>query len=369
MITVELLPAGYGDAVLLTYGPAVPGPADATHRILIDGGQAQSFPTVADRLRSFKEPVDLLVVTHVDTDHIGGAVRLLASKALPTRFRGIWFNGFVHLNAAKGMLGPIHGEKLTALIVKSGLPWNEGWAWPDGVPEGVPAGVGGPVVVAGKPPVMALPGGATATLLSPTPQKLVDLLPVWEEVVEMAGLRPDVAGTEDAEVPVVAPGLLGGVSLEDLAAIDTDDDTAEANGSSIAFVFEFEGVRVLFGADAHSDSLVAGLTTMAGPAGARVRLDACKLPHHGSKGNCTRAVVDLIDCPVWMISTNGRRFHHPDDEALARVVHGHDHPQLVWNYRSDRFAAFTKEYPPETSGYTVHVPDEGSEGFTVRLAD
>jgi hypothetical protein len=362
VLTVELLPAGYGDAVLVTYGPA-----DTPHRILIDGGQAQSFPAVADRLRSFKGPIDLLIVTHVDTDHIGGAVRLLASKALPARFRGIWFNGFVHLGAAAGMLGPVHGERLTALIVKSGLPWNEGWPWPGPAPEGI----GGPVVVGdpAKLPVMALPGGATATLLSPTPQKLADLLPVWEEVVEKAGLRPDVKATEDAAAPVVAPGLLGGVSLEDLAALDTDDDRAEANGSSIAFVFEFEGLRVLFGADAHSDALVAGLTTLAGPAGGKVRLDACKLPHHGSKGNCTRAVVDLIDCPVWMISTNGRRFHHPDDEALARVIHGRDHSQLVWNYRSDRFAAFTREYPPETSGYTVHVPDEGTEGFTVRLAD
>ncbi len=323
---------------------------------------------MAQHLRSFEGPIDLLVVTHVDTDHIGGAVRLLASKALPARFRGIWFNGFVHLNAARGMLGPIHGEKLTALIVKSGLPWNEGWPWPDGRPEGVPAGVGGPVVVGDELPVIDLPGGATATLLSPTPQKLVDLLPVWEEVVERAGLRPDVAATEDDEVSVVAPGLLGGVTLDDLAAFDTDDDRAEANGSSIAFLFEFEGVRVLFGADAHADALVAGLTALAGAGGGGpVRLDACKLPHHGSKGNCTRAMVDLIDCPVWMISTNGRRFHHPDDEALARVVHGRDHPQLVWNYRSDRFAAFTKEYPPDSSGYTVVVPDEGAEGITVRL--
>ena len=107
---------------------------------------------------------------------------------------------------------------------------------------------------------MALPGGATATVLSPTPKKLAELLPVWEEVVEKAGLRPDVKATEDDEVALVAPGLLGGVSLEDLAALHTDDDAAEANGSSIAFVFEFEGVRVLFGADAHADALVAGLT-------------------------------------------------------------------------------------------------------------
>ena len=57
---------------------------------------------MAERLRSFNGPIDLLVVTHVDTDHIGGAVRLLASERAGGPFGGIWFNGFVHLDAVLG---------------------------------------------------------------------------------------------------------------------------------------------------------------------------------------------------------------------------------------------------------------------------
>ena len=130
---------------------------------------------------------------------------------------------------------------------------------------------------------MELAGGATATVLSPTPEKLARLLPVWKEVVEAAGLRPGSRAPR-TRVELVAPGLLGGVTLADLAGFDTDDDGAEANGSSIAFVFEFEGARVLFGADAHADALLAGLAHLAGPDG-KVHLDACKLPHHGSRAN------------------------------------------------------------------------------------
>lgn len=356
MLTVELLPAGYGDAVLVTYGTEA-----EPHRILVDGGQSRSFSAVAQRLRSFAGPVDLLVVTHVDNDHVAGAVRLLASGALATRFQGVWFNGFVHLDRFSGLLGPIHGEKLTERIVGLGLPWNEGW------PDPIGPGVGGPVVVRDTPPVMPLPGGATATVLSPTPQKLAALLPVWKEVVEAAGLRPQVEATEEPEPALVAPGLLGGVSLEDLAILPTAEDRAEANGSSIAFILEFEGTRVLLGADAHADTLVAGLAHLAGPEG-KVRVDACKLPHHGSKGNVSRELIAALDCPVWMISTNGRRFRHPDDEALARIVAAGGTPRLVWNYRSDRFTAFTTDHPPEDSGYTVDAPAEGSEGIVVRLA-
>jgi hypothetical protein len=319
---------------------------------------------VAKRLRSFDGPIELLVVTHIDNDHVGGAVKLLADTSLAARLGGVWFNGFVHLERFSGLLGPIQGERLTALIVKRGLPWNEGWSDP------VQAGVGGPVVVRDAPPVMELAGGATATVVSPTPQKLADLLPVWEEVVEAAGLRPRVKPTEEPAVELVAPGLLGGVTIEDLAASKTTDDRAEANGSSIAFVFEFEGVRVLFGADAHPDAMVAGLSHLAGPDG-RVRLDACKLPHHGSSGNVTRPLIAALDCPIWLISTNGRRFHHPDDEALARIIHGAPEgttPCLVWNYRSDRFEAFTGQFPPADSGYAVAVPQASAPGIVVTLA-
>ncbi|HVF13697.1 MAG TPA: MBL fold metallo-hydrolase [Acidimicrobiales bacterium] len=365
MLTVEMLPAGFGDAILVTYGTE-----KEPHRLLIDGGQAGSFPAVAQRLRSFDGPIDLLVVTHVDNDHVGGAVKLLSDAELASRFGGIWFNGFVHLERFSGLLGPIHGERLTARIVELGLPWNAGWPDPIQPGAGQPP-VGGPVVVGDEPPVMALAGGATATVLSPTPEKLAELLPVWQEVVEAAGLRPGVEGTEEPASELVAPGLLGGVTLEDLAGSDTDDDAAEANGSSIAFVFEFGGVRVLFGADAHPDALLAGLSRLAGADG-RYAVQACKLPHHGSSGNVTSRLVAALDCPLWMISTNGRRFHHPDDEALARVIHGAPErtvPRLVWNYRSDRFTAFTGDHPPDASGYSIDVPDEGSSGIVVTLAD
>lgn len=360
VVSVELLPAGYGDAILLTYGPEA-----APHRVLVDGGQSGTFESLARRIRSFDGPVELLVVTHVDTDHVGGAVKLLADDELAARLGAVWFNGYVHLDRFSGLLGPIHGERFTEGIVERGLPWNVGW------PDPVDAGVGGPVVVRDQPPVMELPGGATATLVSPTPEKLADLLPVWEKAVEEAGLRPGVAATEEEEPPLVAPGLLGGVTLEDLAALDTDDDQSEANGSSIAFIFEFEGVRVLLAGDAHPDALVAGLAALAEAEGGPVRLDAFKLPHHGSKGNVSRALVEAVDCPLWLVSTNGRRFRHPDDVALARIVHhapGGSTPRLAWNYRSDRFRAFTAEFPPDASGYEVVAPEEGEEGLVVELA-
>lgn len=349
-LRIELLPAGYGDAILVAYG----GGATPEHHILIDAGQASTSKAVLARLEALRAAggvIDLFVVTHIDNDHIGGALKLLGDPAAAAMIRAIWFNGYVHLDKAAGLLGPIQGEKLTKQIVELGLAWNPGWRHP------VQRGVGGPVVV--KTPVSRkLPGGATALVLSPTPEKLVQLRARWDEVVAAAGLRPDQDATE--EPPVVAPGLLGG-TLADLADDRTPVDTAAANGSSIAFVFEHLGKRVLLGADAHPDVLTAGLSQLAEKP---YRLDACKLPHHGSKANVTSELIEALDCPLWLISSNGVRFRHPDDAALARVVlkgaRGDRRPTIAWNYRSDRCTAFTTSFPPARSRYrSIEPPGEG----------
>ena len=346
MLRVELLPAGYGDAILVSYGPG----ATPRHTILIDAGQASTTAPLVDRLDTLRRSggrIDLFVVTHVDADHIGGALTLFKRDTIAGMIDGVWFNGYVHLDQAFGMLGPIQGEKLTKQIVERRLPWNTGW--PN--PVDVAAGVGGPVVVT-RPTRKRLRGGATATVLSPTPAKLAKLFVVWDRVVTDAGLRPRRPLHEEPEL--VAPGLLGG-TLDDLAGLRTDLDSAEANGSSIAFVFEYQGTRVLFGADAHPDVLTAMLARLTERP---YRLDACKLPHHGSKHNVTTDLVAALDCPLWLVSTNGVRFSHPDDIALARVVSGNvgRTPEIGWNYTSHRFDRFRADHPPETSGYTLRLP-------------
>jgi len=348
MLRIELLPAGYGDAILVSYGSG----DTPQHHILIDAGQAKTVGVVLERLEALRAAggvIDLFIVTHIDNDHIGGALKLLDEPAVAGMIQAIWFNGYVHLDRAAGLLGPIQGEKLTEQIVDLKLAWNPDW------PHPVDSRVGGPVVV--KQPVSReLPGGATALVLSPRPERLGRRQAVWKEVVEAAGLRPGLEAEE--EPSVVAPGLLGG-TLADLAADRSSSDTSAANGSSIAFVLEYEGKRVLFAADAHPDVLTEGFSQIAEKP---YRLDACKLPHHGSKGNVTRSLVKALDCPLWLVSSNGVRFRHPDDAALARVIlsGGRDdrRPVIGWNYHSNRLKQFTSSFPPDRSRYQVLEPTD-----------
>src|SRR5688572_1883120 len=92
-LALEVLPAEEGDCLLLTCRAN-----EKAHHVLIDGGT----PATAARLRARLERLpdrhlDLLVVTHIDTDHIGGMVRLLRDPGFDFTIDDVWFNGFQHL--------------------------------------------------------------------------------------------------------------------------------------------------------------------------------------------------------------------------------------------------------------------------------
>src|SRR5947209_5710227 len=97
----------------------------------------------------------------------------------------------------------------------------------------------------------------------------------------------------------------------------------------------YQGRRVVLAADAHPDRLVASLRPLAIAEGGRFRIDALKVPHHGSSHNVSQDLLEVLSCPRYLFLTNGVHFSHPDPIAVARVIKfGGDEPELVFNYRS-----------------------------------
>jgi beta-lactamase superfamily II metal-dependent hydrolase len=363
MLAIEMLPAGHGDALVVEYGTR-----GATHRVLVDAGTRHSWDEVRARLAAMPDRrYEAFVVTHVDEDHIGGAVKLLADTGLRSRIRDVWFNGYVHSRRGGNVLGPVDGERLTRLIVEGGYRWNHPF------PDRVSRGVGGPVVVpsSGPLPRLELPGGATVVLLSPSPPKLKRMANEWEKTVLAAGLVPGQGaggagsggGIYTKKVKAL-PRKLSDAQLAKLAAPTKRDDKAP-NGSSIAFVLEHGGKRALLGADAHPDTLVPALRRYAAEVGEdRVRIDLCKLPHHASDGNVTSEMIEVIDARRYLVSTNGDKFAHPDDAALARIIVSSGRPPAIYcNFATDRTTPWVER--GAALGATVVVPKPGRSGLRV----
>ena len=348
ILNLEMLPADRGDSLLLEYGQGT----QPQHRVLIDGGHMHAYQDVRHRLLDVppdacgRRHFELLVLTHIDTDHIDGAIALLQDPQLKCWFGDIWFNGWRHLEpltegspafADPVTLGPKQGEFLGGLLEVLGQPWNRYFA-------------GGLIHVPrdGPLPRVTLTGGLELILLSPWMEQLRDLREKWVTVLEAADARPGLGPQALVEFgSMLADDSI--VTLGDESRRSTLDNS-EANGSSIAFLAEFGGHRLLLTGDAFADVLRRSLDIWREEQPdrpERVALDAFKLPHHGSQRNITPQLMKAISCRNYLISTNGAgRAKHPDVETIAMIRDQHDResgdevPTVCFNYRSDQ----TKEF-------------------------
>jgi hypothetical protein len=351
MLKLQMLPAGHGDCLWLEYGDP-----ENPRRVLIDGGTKGTYKkALRPRLQALPEErrqFELLVVTHIDGDHIAGALELLDDRETGFHAKDIWFNGYRHLpDEAPATLGPVQGELLTDRILQSGSPWNGAF------------GKAAVVVPAeGALPRVELEGGLVLTLLSPTLKCVADLKPQWEAEIIKAGLDPDrhptaTTTSEGFELLDASPP-----DVDELARSPFSEDSAAPNGSSIALLAEFEGRRLLLAADAHPSVLSAGFDRFGD--GGKIALDACKLQHHGSKANVSAAFLRSLDCQTYLFSTNGAYFKHPDREAVARVIKfGGPKPGLNFNYRTSYNMIWDSRPLREEHGYTAVFPED-EDGLT-----
>jgi glyoxylase-like metal-dependent hydrolase (beta-lactamase superfamily II) len=92
---LTIFPASNGDAILLTIDGFT---------LLVDSGYAETYTTyikpVMEGLSSKSQQLSLFVITHIDADHISGAIRFLdenLSKPI-VGINHIWHNSYRHLS-------------------------------------------------------------------------------------------------------------------------------------------------------------------------------------------------------------------------------------------------------------------------------
>lgn len=362
-LELQSLPAGEGDALWVRWGTP-----EARYQLMVDMGTEGTGKALRDRFELLEEDdraFEVLVVTHVDSDHIGGVLSCVAdAEPLPgLMFRDVWFNGFEHLHGKRvGIgsrlepLGPAQGERLSRWLRTQA--WNEAFD-------------SGPVWrLPGAPPrTVALPDGLTLTVLGPTPTRLHDLIGTWKTEVEIAvgkgklDVKDPSSGLEAlGRKKPKKPSLRTAADVVALANTELNKkDDSKANGSSIVLLLQYRGRAFLLAGDAHSADLVEGLQHFGG--GAPVVLDLFKLPHHGSRKNVHEDVVRAIECPLWLVSTDGTKHYHPDAEAIARIItHSKiKRPDIVFNVPSAYNEWWRDAAWQSTFGYTVRygTPIEG----------
>jgi len=361
MFKIEMLAGDYGDALWIEYGDP-----DQPSRILIDGGAPKTGDVLRDRLNALPSDarkLDLVVVTHIDLDHISGILELLEEPPPGLVIDDIWFNGYKELPDPGGVLGPKQGERLSFWIKERSIPHNKRFGG---------KAVFVPDDLSSLPVIDNLPQGMKLTLLSPTEKRLGRLRSEWESIIRGIELEPGEAGAILAGHPEEAvSGVLGGdVDVDVLANVAFKKDTSRPNASSIAFLAEYDGNSCLFTGDAFADDLseaIGALLTARG--GSQLEVDAWKFAHHGGKKNTSPELIKLVRCPRFLVSTSGARYHHPNAETLARVLVAKEPlttADFHFNYRSEENEIWDDDELRAEWGYRTAYAEAG--GLTVELA-
>ncbi|MDP2373916.1 ComEC/Rec2 family competence protein [Reyranella sp.] len=347
VFSIEALPAREGDCFWIEYGDA-----DKPRVILVDGGRKLAHKSLEPRLDELARrdgAIELLVLTHVDADHLEGFLELIESDR-KVKVKDVWFNDYDRLieaarRAGIEVQGAKQGERIGAGIVTRRWPWNVAF---DSGPAGFPAG---------SPPVLTLDGGLKVTLLSPTYEALSELIPTWKKECLAEGIAPG-SGPKEAEENLERMGAGPTIGqVEQAAQVPFKADTSKANLSSIAFVLAYDGKSMLLTGDAHVSVIAASIESLG--LDGRLEVDLWKLSHHGSKGTTSKELVEAIESKFFLISTDGSRHDHPDIETIARILKFHGGmPKLAFNHDNEYMRRWDSAKLKNKFDYSTLYPNE-----------
>lgn len=393
-MVIEMFPAENGDAFLVRLGNG--------KNILVDMGYGETYQKfIKDRLLNLKNKnqcIDLLIITHIDEDHIEGAIEFFkengyADKPNIIEVKEIWHNSYRHLQFDKEKVSQIsrfEKRKLEEIkLTNSGNSRNI-------IDESAPISANQGSTLAGylyglgyadkrwnkafncKAINLDTNGvfeleGMKFHILSPNTKKLKNLANLWinklseididfnisddkifDDAYEMymKKLKENIDLNEDNDISYKSRKFKSIIN-DDIN--QTDKDRSKSNGSSISFILEYKEKKVVFLGDAHEDIIVENLEKYIENNGVSY-FDAIKISHHGSlKNNFTW--MKKIKAKKYLISTNGRH-NHPDKEVIAKMLQCNNEEKIIYfNYNLDLCKEIDDNELRDKYNYSIEVGD------------
>ena len=254
--------AGKGECIRIHFG--------AGRNVFVDTGTRRfgtRFRQICEEIISSEEPLDLLILTHSDDDHIGGITSMLRS-GWTCPFTTVRMNHTGTTNKLNVQLSTESNDEVYWQLTKQGI-------------EVLPMVVGD---------VIHIENAIITTYCPANPP-----------VPELRTPHMPLAFRKDYHVP-----------LKRLADMPIrHPDNSASNRSSIVFTFEQDGKKLLFTGDAWGDDIVRSLGD------SPHSFDLVKLPHHGAVGNLSEDFEDMILCQRFLICADG--IMHPDKQTIAKL--------------------------------------------------
>jgi len=331
---IKFLQAFNGDAIYISYHQK-----DGTKKnILIDGGTSSTYSPskkkkgkkgagslkfLIDSLKK-DEKINLLIITHWDDDHLGGILNWFESdKNAINKVENIWFNAGILINEYFDKQFFVENENVLKIYDSSNTSTKQNIKFENIISDNK---IWNKQIV--KACTVIEDENIKFTILSPTTDKLKKLLKPWKKEKYKA------TTSSDTDYHISLDTLINGDNDKIIGIKENDckEDSREHNGSSIAFILEIDDKKMLFLGDAHPSVISHSLECLGYSKENPLKIDFMKVSHHGSKGNTSDTLLDLIDCEKFVILTDGSHHGLPNKETLARIIYKKNGCSLFFNY-------------------------------------
>ncbi|AIV04963.1 hypothetical protein LA59_05585 [Vibrio harveyi] len=264
------------------------------HHILIDGGYKQNAKKAIGLLENIIEEhqmIDLVILTHVDTDHINGLLAIFKSKKITSSTIGtVLFNvphSSIEIESIKEkstQCGYSEGNDLLKIIVDKGIKLES-------AVQGDEYKVGDDV---------------TINILAPT----------------SSAVEKDHKEWRDTNIGYEAEPEYDKKNL--VAEVHREDDKPQ-NVSSIVCLIKSSDKTVLMCGDSVPSQIISGVSDI-------TPVDLMKIPHHGSKYNINDEVLKFFPTKKFLIP--GSRTGYPNYYTIALLENYHENSTVYVPSRS-----------------------------------
>lgn len=359
MFRLHVIQAEFGDCLLLEYGQG------ASRFILIDGGPQGTFSVhlrpMLMQIAQAGAPLDLVVLSHVDNDHVLGLIEYLGelrqNQGLPVPPK-LWHNSFDATIDPNGIiaaqLGTLISPARAMTMAGSGLATF-------GIQEGV--------TLRGHAFAlqMAINDGFTNNVVTvdnapgAIPFDNLELIVIGPTEANLRALEREWIDWLNAHGPAI---------LSNNPFVMSNADRSIPNLSSIMLFAKAEGRTMLLTGDGRSDHLLDGLL-QAGllDINGSLHVDLLKLPHHGSNRNITKTFFRKITADTYVASANGRD-GNPDLATLIWLVEsaaerGQSIEIAVTN-DTPSVQQLIENYPEQEYTYAIRILPQGQHSIEVQ---
>lgn len=332
-INIKFLKAFWGDCFLIIFNN------DKKTTFLVDGGIKRAFrDNIVGTLKHeyCKNLSNYIFLTHIDEDHIGG-IQVCFERYLDLvkHINGVIYNTFDSLSK----LAP-NVEGIPCIYVnddESGFTsYKQGKKLEQKLEE-----IGTKIISDIVSERKIYLDGILITFLSPSVESFFKYK-TWADEQEPAYTAAKINDYTK--------------SIEELKDRVFVEDESPTNASSLSMLIEYENIKMLFLGDSLPSDIVSTLKSLGYSKEKKLILDVVKVSHHGSKHNTSNEFLEMIKCDKYLVSTDGRRFGHPDKEALARIIYSQDCPELIFNY--DVYKDIFTEEELQSGLFTVNLLEE-----------